>query len=262
MWEREIKVARKAADEAGKILKALFGRVENISKKGEIDIVTEADIQSEEAVIDIIRNEFPQDSILSEEAGEDKHGPERVWIIDPLDGTTNFAHGFPFFGVSIALEVKNKVVLGIVFNPVMGELFEAVRGDGAYLSGKPIYVSNIKSLNDALLGTGFPYSIHEDSKDVIILLQGMIVKAQGIRRAGAAAIDLCYVAAGRLDGFWEQGLKPWDTAAGSLILQEAGGQAGDFSGGPYSPYQETIIAGNPSVYRAMLEVIEYSSPGG
>ena len=263
MLEIEMKTARRAANEAGKILKALFGTVKNISKKGEIDIVTEADIQSEEAVIDIIRNEFPQDSILSEEAGEDDiHGSERLWIIDPLDGTTNFAHGFPFFAVSIALKVKKKVVLGIVFNPVMDEFFEAVIDQGACLNREPIYVSTTKFLKDALLGTGFPYTIYEDSGEVIVLLKKMIVKVQGVRRAGAAAIDLCYVAAGRLDGFWEQGLKPWDTAAGSLILKEAGGRSGDFFGASYSPYQKTIVAGNPSVYRSMLKIIKFSNHGG
>jgi len=208
MWEKELDVARQAANNAGKILNSLFGRVDRISKKGEIDLVTEADLQSEEIILDIISYNFPQDSILTEEAGKYDHLPERIWIIDPLDGTTNFAHGFPVFAVSIALEIEKELVLGLIFNPYLGEHFEAVKGEGASLNGSPIKVSSIGELRESLMATGFPYTIYEDPQGVMELLQKMIVLVQGVRRPGSAAIDLCYVAAGRLDGFWEEGLNP------------------------------------------------------
>ncbi len=256
MYEKELRTLRKAVKESGKVLTKLFGKTIQITKKGEIDLVTEADLASEKVIIETIRNCFPDDKIITEEAGDDNSTSDRIWIIDPLDGTTNFAHGFPFFAVSIALQVKTKIVLGAVFNPYMDEYFEAVKGNGATLNKRSIKTSDIKELRDALLGTGFPYSIYKDSKKPLELFQKLVVKAQGIRRPGAAAMDLCYVAAGRMDGFWEQGLKPWDTAAGSLILIEAGGKISDYQGEPYSPYHNTIIATNPYIFESMLKLIK------
>ncbi|MBW2610172.1 MAG: inositol monophosphatase [Deltaproteobacteria bacterium] len=255
MWKEELTVARQAAEEAGKILNDLFGRVKKVKKKGEIDIVTEADLRSEEIILDILGRNFPNDSIITEEAGEYRRLPERVWIIDPLDGTTNFAHTFPFFAVSIALEIKKEMVLGIVFNPCLEEHFEAVKGKGAFFNKNPIRVSRARELRESLVATGFPYSVYKDPQGVMELLKKMVVHAQGVRRPGSAAIDLCYVAAGRLDGFWEEGLKPWDTAAGSLIVREAGGRVSNYEGVPYTPYQESIVAANPYIYDAMMEVL-------
>jgi len=255
MWEKESSVARQAVKEAGEILTGLFGNLKHINKKGEIDLVTEADIQSEKAILKVISENFPGDGFLTEESGEIDNNSERLWMIDPLDGTTNYAHSFPFFAVSIALQVKGEIVLGQVFNPILNEHFEAVKGQGAFLNGRPIKVSRTVTLKESLLATGFPYTIHKDNKGVIEIFTRMISHAQGIRRPGAAAIDLCYVAAGKFDGFWEQGLNPWDTAAGSIVINEAGGMLSDYRGERYSPFQKTIVAANPHIFKEMLTVL-------
>jgi len=255
MWNKELEIARHAAREAGKILISIFGHVNHIMKKGSIDLVTEADLDAEKIILKTIRRNFPEDNILSEESGKQKHTSGRTWLVDPLDGTTNFAHGFPFFAVSIALEIEKEIVLGIVYNPQMGEYYEGVRGKGSRLNNRPINVSRTSNLNESLLATGFPYNIHEKSEEVIRLFGKMIVRAQGIRRPGSAAIDLCYVAAGILDGFWEQDLHPWDTAAGIVIVEEAGGKVTTFEGKPYSPFQKTIVAANPLIHDEMIKVL-------
>jgi myo-inositol-1(or 4)-monophosphatase len=255
MWDKEFDLARHASREAGNILISRFGRVNHITKKGEIDLVTEADVQAEDVIVDIIRSRFPQDSILAEERGEHARDRERVWLIDPLDGTTNFAHGFPFFSVSIAFQVDGQSVLGIVSNPRLGEHFEALKGAGAFLNDKAIRVSETKDLQESLLAVGFPYTIRENPHRVMAHLKKMAACAQGIRRPGSASIDLVYVAAGRLDGFWEEGLKPWDTAAGTVIVQEAGGMVSDYEGRPYSPFMNTIVASNSRIHEAMLSVL-------
>ncbi|MBW2358889.1 MAG: inositol monophosphatase [Deltaproteobacteria bacterium] len=242
MWNKELETARLAARAAGKILSRMFGHVNHIKKKGNIDLVTEADLEAEKIILKTIRRDFPKDSILSEESGMQKQTSGRTWIVDP-------------FGVSIALEIEKEIVLGIVYNPHMDEYYEAVRGRGALLNNRPIHVSKTSNLNESLLATGFPYNIHEKSQEVIELFGKMIVRAQGIRRPGSAAIDLCYVAAGRLDGFWEQDLYPWDTAAGIIIVEEAGGKLTTFEGKPYSPYQKTIVAANPFIHGEMLKVL-------
>ncbi len=260
MWEKELNTAREAATAAGKILNGLFGQVTRITQKSHIDLVTEADVQSEKIVIDIIRKTFPQDNILAEEAGEHVHASNRTWIIDPLDGTTNFVHGFPFFAVSIGLEVDKKSVVGVVLNPFMNEFFEAAKGAGAFLNSKPIRVTRTPSLEESLLATGFPYDIHERADEIMGPLKKMVVSAQGVRRPGAASLDMCYVAAGRLDGFWEQGLHPWDTAAGIVITEEAGGRLSTFQGAPYTPYQKSIVAANPFIHDAMVEILKTTSP--
>jgi myo-inositol-1(or 4)-monophosphatase len=255
MWEKESAAALAAAKAAGEIQTELFGHLKHIKKKGEIDLVTEADIQSEKAIIKILREEFPGDGFLTEESGAINSDLERVWIIDPLDGTTNYAHSFPFFAVSIALQVKDEIVLGAVFNPVLNELFQAEKGAGATMNGSAINVTQTTAMKESLLATGFPYNIHKDYKDVLALFEQMLTRAQGVRRPGAAAIDLCYVACGRFDGFWEQNLNPWDTAAGSLIVQEAGGIVSDYKGEAYSPFQKTILAANPHIHMEMLKVL-------
>jgi myo-inositol-1(or 4)-monophosphatase len=255
MWERELNVAQRAAKKGGEILTRLFGQINNITRKGEIDLITEADLEAENVILNIISQNFPYDNIISEEAGLRKKSSGRTWIIDPLDGTTNFAHAFPFFAVSIALEIEKEIILGIVYNPYLGEYFEAVQGNGAYLNNRPIHVSKVSSLGESLLGTGFPYNIRKKSKEVVELLSKMIIKAQGIRRPGSAAIDLCYVAAGRLDGFWEQDLKPWDTAAGTIIVKEAGGKLSTFDGSYYTPYMQSIVAANPLIHKSMIKIL-------
>ncbi len=255
MWEKEFEIAGQAAETAGKILISMFGQVNHIMKKGDIDLVTEADLEAEKAILKIIRDNFPRDTILSEEAGKSAETSNRTWLVDPLDGTTNFAHGFPFFAVSIALEIEKEIILGIVYNPYMDEYFAAIKGSGARLNNKPIQVSKMHNLGESLLATGFPYNVHEEPKKVMELFEKMMVRAQGVRRPGSAAIDLCYVAAGRIDGFWEQDLKPWDTAAGTVILEEAGGKLTTFLGEPYSPYEKTIVAANPFIHNEMIMVL-------
>jgi len=255
MWKKELDVAYEATIAARKILNRMFGQVSHITKKGDIDLVTDADFQAEKAVLEIIRRNFPQDNILSEEAGEHEEVSERTWLVDPLDGTTNFVHGFPFFAISIALEVENEIVLGVVHNPHMDEHFEAVKGMGAFLNKKPIKVSQTQNLGESLLATGFPYDIHEKPERVMELFKKMVVTAQGVRRPGSAAIDMCYVAAGRLDGFWEEGLKPWDTAAGTVIVKEAGGILTTFQGKNYTPYLKSVVAANPFIHDMMIKVL-------
>ena len=254
-WDKELSVARKASQEAGRILNSRLGQINRVMKKGVIDLVTEADLQSEKTIIDIIARHFPRDRIIAEEGGESGHLPERVWLIDPLDGTTNFIHNFPFFAVSIALEVEKELVVGVVFNPSTDEYFEAVKGMGSSLNDNPIRVSQTEKIGDALLATGFPYDIHENPEIVLERFKRMVVNAQGIRRPGSAAIDLCYVAAGRFDGFWEEGLKPWDTAAGILIVKEAGGRVSTYEGAPCSPFSKNIVASNSLIHNEMTPLL-------
>jgi len=255
MFEKESAVAQRAAGRAGDILTRMLGSPNSIMKKGEIDLVTEADLAAEQAVLGIIGEAFPADRILSEEAGVREAPSSRTWIIDPLDGTTNYAHGFPFFAVSIALAVENETVLGVVYNPCMEEFFLAQKGRGTFLNGEPLHVTETAGLEDALLATGFPYDVHEHPDRVMTLFKRFLVRAQGIRRLGTAALDMCYVAAGRLDGFWEQDLHPWDTAAGDILVREAGGHVTTFSGGAYTPYEKTVLASNGLIHEDMVAVV-------
>lgn len=255
MYENEREIASRAAKSAGEILKEKFGKVQHIVKKGEIDLVTEADLAAEEIILGILGNYFPKDNILSEEAGIRDGSSDRNWIVDPLDGTTNFAHGFPLFGVSIALEVEKEIVLGIVYNPFMGEFFEAQKGQGAFLNGSPIHVSNARKLSDSLVSTGFPYDIRERSNRIFERFKTMVVSSQGVRRGGSAAVDLCYVAAGRLDGHWEENLKPWDTAGASVIVLEAGGKLTTCEGEPFTPYLKSVVACTPMIHGEMVKAM-------
>jgi len=256
MWDPEITAAREAARLAGNDLIRMSDLTNRITKKGEIDLVTEADLRSEKTLIDFLSKRFPEDGILSEESAGQTGRSGRTWILDPLDGTINYAHGFPFYAVSIALEAEGNIVLGLVSNPVSGEVFEAVQGGGAYLRGARLQVSQTEVLNDALLGTGFPYNIRREPDPVLRRFRDLILRARGVRRAGSAALDLCFVAAGRLDGFWEENLNPWDTAAGILLVREAGGLVTSFQGAPYRPRKDrTVAAANPALHRALMDVL-------
>ncbi len=254
-----LSVAGAAALKAGGVLKGLYGQPHQIRHKGEIDLVTEADVASEKTVIKICSQGLPEAEILAEESNSDSDYAgvpgNLTWIIDPLDGTTNFAHGFPWFCVSIALAARGKIVAGVIYAPVFDDFFCACRGYGACLNGAPINVSEESGLSGSLVATGFPYDIHRHPRPVMRALEAMIVKAQGIRRAGAAAMDLAYVACGRLDGFWEIKLKPWDTAAGQLLVEEAGGKVTDLSGRNYNPFIPEILASNGKIHAAMTDAL-------
>jgi len=240
---------------AGEEILNLLPRIHEIRYKGAINLVTEADLKSEAIIKKAIRKRYPNHTILAEESGLEERGDIR-WVIDPLDGTTNFAHGLPWFCTSLALEVEGEIVLGIVYNPVLKECFSAIKEKGAFLNQKPIRVSQTKELGKALLATGFPYDIQQNPEPVMTRFRNMIMHARGVRRAGSAALDLCYVACGRFDGFWEERLHPWDTAAGMLIVQEAGGRVSDFSNNFYSIYGKEILATNGFLHRDMLKILE------
>jgi myo-inositol-1(or 4)-monophosphatase len=244
-----------AAYQAAEILLAKFGNIFRVRKKGAIDLVTEADTASEERILQVIRSRFPEHGILAEESGRDSVDSAWTWIIDPLDGTTNYAHRIGMYAVSIAFAVEGDVVVGIVLNPVTGELFTATAGEGAVCNERPIRVSEIPSLTDSLLVTGFPYDVREDLAPIVYRFTRCLAAAQGIRRLGSAALDLCHVACGRFEGFWEEHLKPWDTAAGMLIAREAGAEITDFSNRPYTPESGEILATNGYVHEQMLELL-------
>lgn len=230
------------------------------SQKGETDLVTEVDRASQDLIEREIRSRYPDHGILAEEDLDLKGDSDFIWIVDPLDGTTNYVHGFPVFSVSIAVTFQGKAVCGVVFNPVSGELFQGKRGGGATLNLVPINVSDTNLLERSLLGTGFPYDIRRTKRTNLDHFSRFAVRTQGIRRCGSAALDLCCVAAGRLDGFWELNLKPWDVAAGALIVSEAGGRITDFSNRPYELSGEQILASNGLIHIQMLDVLG-GSPG-
>jgi len=232
-----------------------YGKVKAIEHKGDIDLVTEADHESERRIVSMIKDAYPHHRILAEESGDSGDASSYTWIVDPLDGTTNYAHGYPCFCVSIAIEYEGNVIHGVIYDPVRKELFTAEKGNGAYLNGTPINVSSTQELNNSLLCTGFPYDVREDMGSNMHLFRSFLMQAQAVRRDGSAALDLCYTAAGRFDGFWEQKLHPWDVAAGSLILSEAGGELSRYQGGPFSIYIPEIIASNGLLHKQMLAVV-------
>ncbi|WP_319408698.1 inositol monophosphatase family protein [uncultured Desulfosarcina sp.] len=253
--ERIKRVGIAAACRGGKVLQEHFGKLRSIRKKGVIDLVTEADTRSEAIIIDTIAKAFPDHAILAEESGTHPGSGGR-WIIDPLDGTTNFAHNLPLFCVSIAFAVDDRILAGFVLAPLLGELFVGVQNQGARLNGAPIFVSSTPMLADSLLVTGFPYD-HQTLFDSLIERFGRCLTAtQGVRRLGSAALDLCYVASGRFDGFWEQHLKPWDTAAGFLVATEAGARTTVFSGAPYSIDKNEIVSTNGVIHNELLNLLE------
>ena len=226
---REFEVAIAAAEAAGEVLRNGFGQHQEVKFKGEVDLVTKADENAEQAIKQILQETFPNYGMLAEEGGELNGEGDVRWIVDPLDGTTNFAHGLPLFCTSIALERAGEVVLGVVYDPIASEIYTAERGGGATLNGVPIGVSDTEEPIRAVLATGFPYD-RDEVPAALELFGQFAVRTQSIRRLGSAALDLCYVAAGRLDGYYERGVKAWDIAAGMLILREAGGKATDYSG--------------------------------
>ena len=234
-----------------------LGRV-HVEKKGTIDLVTEVDRDIERAFRATIAERFPDHVVLGEEfsTGDPaRPGSRCCWVFDPLDGTTNYAHGLPIFCSSLALEVDGLAVLGAVYDPNRRELFTAERGQGARLNGQPLHVSGARSLIDALLCTGFPYDIHDSREEIVGLFGEFVGRARAVRRLGSAALDLCYVAAGRLDGFWEQRLKPWDTAAGALVVTEAGGRVTDWSDQVYQSRSNRLLASNGRIHAEMLGII-------
>ena len=254
--ENLMNVALTAAREGATILQARFGNISNMRKKAALELVTEADTESEKEIIASISSAFPDHEILSEECGMLNSPSEYRWIIDPLDGTVNFAHGVPIFCISIAMAFKGNMVLGVIFNPVSEELFTAVSGQGAQLNGRPIQVSSVVDVSESLLVTGFPYNVNHIFNEVHTRCGNCLQAAQGLRRLGSAALDLCYVACGRFEGFWEQNLKPWDTAAGSLIAAEAGGQVTTFSNQAFAVDQPEILATNGHIHQEMLGLLE------
>ncbi len=257
--ERIKTVAIDAARQAGAILTQYAKNGFRVEHKDALNLVTDADTHSEQAVVDAIGRTFPDHEILAEERWQAGNKSAFKWIIDPLDGTTNFAHGFPAYAVSIGVEYQGRCILGVVFDPTRQELFVGEAGGGATLNGKPIRVSPTPKLDGALLVTGFAYDIRVSKQNNLDHFANFALRAQGMRRMGAAAIDLCYVACGRFDGFWELKLNPWDTAAGSLMVAEAGGRMSDFRGEPFSIYGIELVASNGLIHHEMVEVLNRPS---
>ncbi len=248
--------AMETARDAGHILFEKFDKNIKISKKGEIDLVTEADLASEAFIIERIKTHHPQHAILAEESGASLRAGDKEWkwIIDPLDGTTNYAHGYPCFCVTIALEHKGEVVIGVTYDPTRDELFAAEKHHGASLNNKPITVSNNAVLADSMLVTGFPYDLSRRD-NLASTFESFLLKSRAVRRDGSAAIDLAYVACGRFDGFWEEGLNAWDVAAGILLIKEAGGVATAYDGAEIDIYQPPFCASNGKIHDEMLGVL-------
>jgi len=257
MAKNYLEAAVEIAREAGKILCEEFERPLQIAYKGEADLVTQADKRSEKAIVERLTNFFPDHAIVAEEGTghESATASEFRWHVDPLDGTTNFAHGYPCFAVSIALAQKDKTLVGVVFNPFYNELYLAERGKGATLNGKKIQVSKVKTLATSLLCTGFPAHKRLANPNIHYYWD-FTLRSHGVRRDGSAALDLACVAAGRFDGFWEFGLNKWDTAAGALLVEEAGGKVSDFAGEPYGLGGPTILATNGLIHEEMSRVAQ------
>ena len=252
---QETHAAVRAAEDAGRILMRNFRRPVGIEKKSDRELVTEADRAAEDAIVAALRADFPDDVIITEESAPELTVSDRAWIVDPLDGTNNFAHGYPFFSVAVALEEAGVPVVGVVHDPLRGETFVAEEGAGAILNGDPIHVSRTASLRDALVATGFPYDRGPDTENNLANLNRFILAVRGVRRGGSAELDLVSVAAGRLDGFWELGLKIWDVAAGGLIVREAGGMVTNFGGSGWDHRRGDIAASNGAIQDEMLALI-------
>jgi myo-inositol-1(or 4)-monophosphatase len=243
---------------AGEIQIAHFGHIEHIHKKGTIDLVTEVDLEVERMFRTLIAERYPEHRILAEELGEgaqENASSPFCWIFDPVDGTTNYAHGLPIFCSSLALEIDGAIDVAAIYDPCRRELFTAERGGGARLNGVPMRVSSAEHMIDSMLCTGFPYNVHSIVDDVVSLFGAFVARARAVRRLGSAALDLCYVAAGRFDGFWERLLSPWDIAAGSLIVEEAGGRVSSLAGTPFKARDGEIVASNGRIHAEMLDII-------
>jgi len=252
-----LNIAVRAARRAGELIVRSLNRLESltVSSKERNDFVTEVDRAAEQEIIGSIRRLYPQHAFLAEESGRSGGEHDTLWIIDPLDGTTNFLHGFPVFAVSIACQVRGRLEHAVVYDPMRGELFTASRGAGAHLDNHRMRVSKARGLEGALIATGFPYRANTRYLDAYLaMLKAVTLQVAGVRRPGAAALDLAYVAAGRVDAFWEIGLSPWDTAAGTLLIQEAGGRIGTLGGAEYRQ-EGHVLAGSPKVYAALVELL-------
>ncbi|MGZ8472652.1 MAG: inositol monophosphatase family protein [Candidatus Deferrimicrobiaceae bacterium] len=262
MGNREwMEFAEEVARGAGEILRRNYGRRQSIHFKGEINLVTDVDCESEAYLMERIRSSFPDHGILSEESPEHLSPSPYRWIIDPLDGTTNYAHNYPCFCVSVALERNGELLAGAVFNPLLSESFTASAGGGAFLNGERIAVSGIEDLRRSLLSTGFAYDVKKSTDNNLEFFREFVFAGQAIRRDGSAALDMCYLACGRFDGFWELKLHPWDTAAGLLLLREAGGVATRFDGSPYDIHQPDILASNGRIHEQMMAVVRRGMGG-
>ncbi|CDI00794.1 inositol monophosphatase [Candidatus Competibacter denitrificans Run_A_D11] len=251
-------IAQRAALSAGRILLRHFDHLErlNVTAKQRNDFVSDADLQAEQEIIQTLRKSYPNHAILAEESGAQPGQEEYQWVIDPLDGTTNFLHGIPHFAVSIALRHKNRLEAALIYDPIRQEMFTAARGGSAQMNDRRIRVSGVNALENSLLGTGFPFRHPTHQPAYLNMFSGLFGKCMEIRRAGAASLDLAYVACGRLDAFWEIGLKPWDIAGGALLVQEAGGLVSDFGGGNDFMQTGNIVAGNPKLFKALLQEIQ------
>jgi len=256
MMNKIKEIAVEAAREAGLYALGRMGNIEEVQyKRNHNDIVTDVDKHCEKLIIGRIQEEFPAHGILAEESGETAaEAGDFLWIIDPIDGTTNYAHGFPFFCVSIGVMCEGEMKMGVVYDPTRDELFTAEAGKGAFLNGKKIRVSSASKVMDSIIGTGFSYDPKRRS-EVLPYFENVIKHAQAIRRAGSAALDLSYVACGRFDGFWEFGLNPWDISAGLLLIQEAGGKISKMSGGPSSIHDKEIVASNGNIHQELLNIL-------
>ncbi|MGE3277255.1 MAG: inositol monophosphatase family protein [Vicinamibacterales bacterium] len=252
---RFLALAVEAVIRAGDMQLARFRTDVGVRKKGAIDLVTEVDVAVERMFRDLVAARFPGHDVVAEELESTLTGSRYRWIFDPLDGTTNYAHGIPLFCASLALAIDGVVEVGAVYDPSHRELFTAERGVGAWLNGQPLAVSQTTSLVDAMLVTGFPYNVHQTIEELVAVFARFIASARAVRRLGSAAIDLCWVAAGRTDGFWEQRLKPWDTAAASLVLTEAGGRVTGMDGSAWAPNDGHILASNGHLHDQMLAVV-------
>ena len=253
--------AVRSVREGGRVILMYFNQLDRLeySSKGRNDYVSQADVEAERAILDVLTRAYPDHGIIAEESGE-REGSEYTWIIDPLDGTTNFLHGFPMFAVSVAVKRAGVLEHGVVYDPLHDEMFTASRGEGAQLNGKRIRVSTTRKLAPSLLGTGFPFRDLGIIEPWMRSFQSLLTKTSGIRRAGAAALDLAYVAAGRLDGFWEFGLKPWDMAAGALLIREAGGLVADVSGGQDFLESGNLVSANPLIFEEFRKIVARSAP--
>ncbi len=256
-WQEELGFATTIAREAGRMLRERFAqrRPLRVAYKGVIDLVTEMDRAVERFVRSELRQRFPEHGLLGEEEGGAWHEGRPRWLIDPLDGTTNYAHGYPFFAVSLALEVDGHIVVGVVYNPVLDELYAATKGQGAFLNDAPLQTSATATLGRSLLASGFPYDAWTNPRDNGREWRRFLKKVVSLRSDGSAALDLCHVAAGRIDGYWELDLEPWDVAAGALIVREAGGRVTQVDGQEFSPYARSIVASNGRIHEAMLDVL-------
>lgn len=247
--------AKEAAKEAGELLRRDFYKAGEVFFKGEVNLVTVTDTASQTLIFERLSKTFPDHDFLAEEGLKKLSDAEFRWVFDPLDGTTNFAHRFPVFCVSIGLERRKELVCGVVFNPMSGEMFWAEKGEGAFYNRKRVYASKVDDLNKSLVATGFAYDIREKRTNMR-QHDAFLVRTQAVRRCGSAALDLCYVACGRFDGFWEMKLNPWDTAAGALIVQEGGGRVTDFQGRPVDIYHPEVVASNGLIHQSMLDVLD------